>query len=522
MRLFWWQHLPLLILIQFLEPFRCTHKLQAEALVAFKSTVGNSLQLAGRIRRYPCFGKQECIYRHKPENLGVVSWFSRFYPLSPQIRKINLSPSTPPLSLLRGPSGLQENFYGSRKTTIAATIDGNDNVPTLTPLQGSDVKKPSKQKLAAIIGGVGAALLVVITGVVVYFCLMRLKRLIRRESDAASSVPSPPVVWERENISPGAGAGTVSPYDTYNLRQLSILELEQATGNFNEINIIGEGSFGLVYKGLLDDGSIVAIKRRLHYPVQYFANEVKQIACVHHKHLVKLIGYCEENRQQFLVYDYLPNGDIGNHLYDSEGLPIGKLEMRQRLIIALAAAKGLEHLHCLSPPILHLHFRTRNVLVDDNYTGKVSDFGLSKLLVAGYHAESSSAFDCFRDPEVRWLEDFSERSDVYSFGVFLLELISGREALGRNQSDTQGNLVLQAKGTCDLDNFVDKTVRDHASQAVKQMSELALLCVDTGTRPSMKSVVEELERIQEGEIRHLHSGLGEEIGIVTLGSDLFK
>ena len=82
---------------------------------------------------------------------------------------------------------------------------------------------------------------------------------------------------------------------------------------------------------------------------------------------------------------------------------------------------------------------------------------------------------------------------------------------------------MQAKSTHDLDNFVDKTVRDHASQAVKQMSELALLCVDTGTRrPSMKSVVEELERIQEGEICHLHSGLGEEIGVVTLGSDLFK
>ncbi|KAL7198177.1 hypothetical protein ACSBR2_020657 [Camellia fascicularis] len=520
MLLFWWRHLPLLILIQFLEPFRLTHKLQAEALLAFKSTVGNSLHLAGRIRRYPCVGQRECIYHHKRKDLGVVSWFPRFYPLSPHIRKINLSPSEPSLSLLHSSSQLEVKFYRSRKTIIAETVGGDSGVPTLTPLQAGNVEKPSKQKVAAIVGGVGAALLVVITGVIVYFCLMRLKRLIRGASDTASSVPSPPVAWEMENIPPSAGA--VSPYDTYNLRQLSILELEHATGNFNQINIIGEGSFGLVYKGLLDDGSVVAIKRHLHYPVQYFLNEVKRIARVHHKHLVKLIGYCEENHQQFLVYDYLPNGNVGNHLYDSAGLPIGKLEMRQRLLIALGAAKGLEYLHSLTPSILHMHFRTRNVLVDENFTVKVSDFGLSKLL-EGYHAETSSAFDFFHDPELRLSKDFSDRSDVYSFGVFLLELISGRDALGRNQSDMQENLVLQAKGIHDLNDFVDKTVRDHTMHAVKQMMDLALLCIDMSIRrPAMKSVVEELERIQVSDFGNLHSGMGEDIGIVTLGSELFK
>ncbi|KAF7153601.1 hypothetical protein RHSIM_Rhsim01G0216800 [Rhododendron simsii] len=499
----------------------------AEASFGFKSTVGNSRHLAGRIRRYPCGGQRECIYHQKLNDQGVVPWFPRFYPLSPQIRK----------------------------TTIAETVGGDSSVPTLTPLPEAQVKKPSKQKVAAIVGGIGAALLVVVTGVTVCFCLMRLKRLIRRASDTTSSVRSPrgnSILRASEDISPGSGA--VSPYDTYNLWQLSILELEQATGNFNQINLVGEGSFGLVYKGLLVDGSIVAIKRCLHCPVQYFVNEVKRIASVHHRHLVKLIGYCEENYQQFLVYDYLPNGNVGNHLYDSEGLPIGKLDMRQRLIIALGAAKGrcnvslsstdcngheimrifdptilhlqsgLEHLHSLVPPILHMHFRTRNVLVDENFTAKVSDFGHSNLPVEGYYAESSSAVDCFRDPELRSLHDFSERSDVYSFGVFLLELISGREALGRNHSDVQENLVSQAKGTRDIDNFVDKTVKDCTLNAVKQMMELALLCVDTGTRrPVMRSVVEELERIRAAEIGHLHSGgLGEEIGMVTLGSDLFK
>uniref|UniRef100_A0A5B7BR08 non-specific serine/threonine protein kinase n=1 Tax=Davidia involucrata TaxID=16924 RepID=A0A5B7BR08_DAVIN len=478
MRLFWWQQLPLLVLIQLLEPCRLSHKLHAEALLAFKSSVGSSRQLISKVRT-----QQACAHCGKLRDLGVVSL--------------------------------------SRKTRISANVDGNAGVPTLTPVQAADVKKPSKQKVAAIVGGVGAALLVVITGMLVYFCLMRLKKFIRRASDTASSLASPPVEWERDNTSPHAAA--LSPYDAQNLRKLTILELEHATGNFNQSNIIGEGTFGLVYKGLLDDGSIVVIKRHLHDPIQYFVNEVKHIAHVHHTHLVKLIGYCEENHQQLLVYDHLSNGNIGNHLYDIEGLPTGKLEMRQRLLIALGAAKGLEHLHSLVPPVLHRHFRTRNVLVDGNFTAKVSDFGLSKFLADGNHAGSSSAFDCFLDPELRSLKDFSERNDVYSFGVFLLELISGCEAHGRNQLDMQENLVAQAKATHDLNNFVDKTVRDHTMNAVKQMMELALLCVDTGIRrPAMKNVVQVLERIQETEIGHLRSELSEEIGIVTLGSDLFK
>lgn len=118
---------------------------------------------------------------------------------------------------------------------------------------------------------------------------------------------------ERGDISPYPGA--VSPIDTQNLKQLTILELKHATNNFSEINIIGEGSFGLAYKGLLQDGSLVVIKRHLHTQIQNFLHEVKHIARVHHRHLVKLVGFCEENHQQLLIYDYIPNGNVQNHLY---------------------------------------------------------------------------------------------------------------------------------------------------------------------------------------------------------------
>ncbi|KAL5765806.1 hypothetical protein ACOSP7_016423 [Xanthoceras sorbifolium] len=481
MRLFWWQQLPLLILIQLLESSSTSHKLYAEALLACKSTLVNPRQYSGRVGRFPCIRQWPCLCFYEPNDLGVVS--------------------------LR----------------IAASVDGDGSVPTLTPLQEAGNQKPRKQRIAAIVGGIGAALLVIVIMVLVYICLMRYKRYIRRTSDGESSVPSPSVELGRGETSPYAGA--VSPNSTQNIRQLTILELKHATSNFSQSNIIGEGALGLVYKGLLQDGSMVAIKRRIHTPIRNFLHEVRNIARIHHRHLVKLVGYYEDDHQQLLVYDYIPNGNVGNHLYDNEGLPIGRLNMRQRLLIALGAARGLAHLHSLVPPLFHMHFRTSNVLLDENFTAKVSDYGPHKLLIANHHAGSSSAIDCFLDPELSSLKIFSAASDVYSFGVFLLELISGHEAHGRNQSNSEPNIVLQAKRGSSLDDYIDKTLGDQtAANAAREMMELVFQCIDISRRrPSMRRIVEELEQIQEREIGRLHSEFGEEdIGAVTLGSELFR
>ncbi|EXB74651.1 Proline-rich receptor-like protein kinase PERK8 [Morus notabilis] len=435
----------------------------------------------------------------------------------PQAKILNPSPFSTGAFPSHSSIHLQERIYKS------AAANGDSGVPTLTTEQeegGHDYKRP-KKKVAAIIGGAVAALLVVVVVFLVYICLMRVKKLIRRTSESASSVPSSPVEWERGGTSPYAVA--LSPFDTQNLRELSILEVEQATCNFSQNNIIGEGRFGLAYKGMLQDGSIVAIKRRLQTPTRSFFHQVKQIARVQHVHLVKLIGFYYDSYQHLLIYDYLLNGNVGNHLYDSEGLPIGKLGIRHRVSIALGAAKGLGHLHSLVPPQLHLNFRTRNVLLDETFMAKVSDYGLSKLLIEGNHAGSSSAIDCFLDPELDMPKNVSDRSDVYSFGVFLLELISGRGANVRNRSNSGENLVLQAKQTEDFEEFVDKSLGRQATGAAKQMMELALMCIDgSARRPPVKFVVEELERIQEGENARLSSELDLQIGAVTLGSELFR
>ncbi|KAG2673914.1 hypothetical protein I3843_13G098200 [Carya illinoinensis] len=482
MRLFWRQQLPLFILIQLLEPGRTSQQIYAEALLTFKSEAGSRQLSSRRIWTYPCLRQQPQVHCNKLGDPGVVYM-----------------------------------LYKSRPKRVEATVNGDIGVPTLTPLQEVDVKKPSNKKVAAVVGGVGAALVVVVIVVIVYTCLMRAKRFRRRTSGTGSSLASPPVEYELGNASPYGGL--LYPNDMQNLRQLTFLELEQATCNFSQSNIIGEGRFGLVYKGLLQDGSIVAVKRCLHIHTHHFVHEAKRIAHVHHIHLVKLIGYYEDNHQQILVYDYIPNGNVGNHLY---GLPIGKLDMWRRLSIALGAAKGLEHLHSLVPPLLHMHFRTSNVLVDENFMAKVSDYGLYKLLIDGDLAESSSMIDCFLDPELSSSKNFSERSDVYSFGIFLLELISGHEAHSRSQSKKQDNIVLQAKRSNNFDKFVDKALGDQTMDVAKQMLELALQCLDASIRrPSMKRVAEELEKIQASKYGHLHSG-SFEIGAVKLGSELFK
>lgn len=404
------------------------------------------------------------------------------------------------------PGGVKEN------------IDKSNDTPILT--KQAQVKKLGGRRSAAIAGGAGAALIIIVIAVIICICLRRCKRFKKQSSDSASSVPSQAVEMGRINNSQYVNA--FSPHYMQNTRLLTILEIEQATGKFNQSNIIGEGRFGFVYKGLLQDGSFVAIKRRLFALTRDFIPEVKQIAQIHHIHLVKLIGYYDDSYQQLLVYEYLPNGNVGNHLYDSEGLPIGKLNLQRRVSIALGASKGLEHLHNLVPPLLHTNFSTRNVLLDENFTAKVSDYGFFKLQTEIDQAGSSSNVDYFHDPELSLSQNYSEQSDVYSFGVFLLELISGCEAYNRNMSNPYESLVFEAKYSSDLEKFIDKALGEQEKHGARRIVKLALLCVDVILRrPSMAHIVQELERIQR-DIGPLYSENNEEIGVVKLGSELFK
>ncbi|XP_019458866.1 PREDICTED: proline-rich receptor-like protein kinase PERK1 isoform X2 [Lupinus angustifolius] len=307
-------------------------------------------------------------------------------------------------------------------------------------------------------------------------------------------------------------------------------ELSLATNNFSVKNMIGEGKFGEVYKGLLQDGMLVAIKKRRGLDSQEFVDEVRYLSSIQHRNLVTLIGYCQENNLQFLVYEYVPNGSVSSHLYGAGQQLQGKLEFKHRLSIAQGAAKGLAHLHSLSPRLVHKDFKTSNVLVDENFIAKVADAGLRNFFGRVDLAASSSlveADEIFLAPEVKEFRGFSEKSDIYSFGVFLLELLSGKEATESASLYSSQNLVEWVQNNQDhgvISNIIDQRLGSFTAEGMEDFILLIVRCLDPSSerRPAMSYVVTELDRTRDKEM-NLTTIMGEEgTPTVTLGSQLFK
>ncbi|KAF3435326.1 hypothetical protein FNV43_RR22413 [Rhamnella rubrinervis] len=373
--------------------------------------------------------------------------------------------------------------------------------------------------LAAILGGAaGAVALVGIIILLIWYCLSK-NRSVSRTSETGSSDPSDPV-----------GRHVEVELSMRETRRFQMEELSLATKNFSDKSLIGVGKFGEVYKGLLHDGMIVAIKKRHGAPSQEFVSEVHYLSAIHHRNLVTLLGYCQENNQQFLIYEHIPNGSVSSHLYGAGIDSREKLEFKSRLTIALGAAKGLAHIHSLSPRLVHKDFKTANVLVDENFIAKVADAGLRNFLGRVNFAGPSSqvtADEIFLAPEVREFGRFSEKSDVYSFGVFLLELVSGREATDMASSDSSQNLVEWVQNIQDSSNvsiIIDQRLgNSFTAEGMGELIQLIVQCVEPSSerRPAMSYVVMELDRILEKEVS-LTTIMGEETPNVMLGSQLFR
>ncbi|CAI5531017.1 unnamed protein product [Closterium sp. Naga37s-1] len=229
-------------------------------------------------------------------------------------------------------------------------------------------------------------------------------------------------------------------------------ELERATGGFSEKNFIGEGGFGRVYKGWLEStGQVVAVKQLDRNGVQgnrEFLVEVLMLSLLHHPNLVNLIGYCADGDQRLLVYEFMPRGALEDHLHD---LPEGRasLEWSKRMRVAAGAAKGLEYLHEeASPPVIYRDFKSSNILLDENWHPKLSDFGLAKLGPVGDKTHVSTRVMGtygYCAPEYAMTGQLTVKSDVYSFGVVLLELITGRKAIDSSRPHGEHNLVAWAR-----------------------------------------------------------------------------
>ncbi|OVA07016.1 Protein kinase domain [Macleaya cordata] len=287
-------------------------------------------------------------------------------------------------------------------------------------------------------------------------------------------------------------------------RWYTLKELEIATDRFSDGNVIGEGGYGVVYRGILPDNSVIAVKNLLNKKGQAekeFKVEVEAIGKVKHKNLVGLIGYCAEGAQRMLVFEYVENGNLEQWLHGDVG-PVSPLTWDIRMKIAVGTAKGLAYLHeGLEPKVVHRDIKSSNILLDKKWNPKVSDFGLAKLLGSDASYVTTrvmGTFGCVA-PEYASTGMLNEGSDVYSFGVLLMEIISGRSPVDYARPAGEVNLVDWFRGMVAGrrgEEVVDPLIEvQPTSRALKRVLLVCLRCIDldANKRPKMGQVVHMLE-----------------------------
>jgi serine/threonine protein kinase len=304
-----------------------------------------------------------------------------------------------------------------------------------------------------------------------------------------------------------------------NLKSFSFSDLKMATRNFRPDSVLGEGGFGSVFKGWMDESSyaaakpgtgvVVAVKKLNQDGFQghrEWLAEVNYLGQFYHPHLVKLIGYCLEDEHRLLVYEFMPRGSLENHLF-RRGSYFQPLSWNLRLKVALGAAKGLAFLHSAETKVIYRDFKTSNILLDSNYNAKLSDFGLAKDGPTGDKSHVSTRVMGtygYAAPEYLATGHLTAKSDVYSFGVVLLEMLSGRRAVDKNRPSGQHGLVEWAKpylgNKRKIFRVLDSRLESQYSlDTAHKAANLAVQClsVDPRLRPNMDEVVKELEQLQD-------------------------
>ncbi|KAL6656946.1 hypothetical protein ACP70R_004726 [Stipagrostis hirtigluma subsp. patula] len=295
-----------------------------------------------------------------------------------------------------------------------------------------------------------------------------------------------------------------------NLYVFSVAELRAATRGFVSGNFLGEGGFGPVYKGFVDDGvkkglKPQAIAVKLWDPEgaqghKEWLAEVIFLGQLRHPNLVKLVGYCCEDEHRLLVYEYMEHGSLENHLFKQ--IP-AVLPWSTRLNIAVGAAKGLAFLHDAEKPVIYRDFKASNILLDSDYKAKLSDFGLAKDGPEGDDTHVSTRVmgtHGYAAPEYIMTGHLTAKSDVYSFGVVLLEILTGRRSVDKTRPTREQNLVEYArpclKDPLKLARIMDPALEgQYSGRAAQKAALVAYQCLSGSpkNRPDMSAVVEALE-----------------------------
>ncbi|KAJ0078839.1 hypothetical protein Patl1_24571 [Pistacia atlantica] len=283
-------------------------------------------------------------------------------------------------------------------------------------------------------------------------------------------------------------------------------ELEKATDNFSKNRILGQGGQGMVYKGMLAKGRIVAIKKSVlvdESKVGEFINEVVILSQIKHRNVVELLGCCLETEVPLLVYEFIPNGNLFQQINDpNEEFPI---TWELRLRVAIEASSALSYLHsAASMPIYHRDIKSTNILLDEKYRAKVSDFGTSRSIAIDQTHLTTKVYGTFGyfDPEYFRSSQFTEKSDVYSFGVVLAELLTGQKPILSTNYEENKSLASYFQCAMKENRLFEildaRVLKEGGKEEILRIANLTKRCLKLNgkKRPTMNEVVCELSEIK--------------------------
>ncbi|KAF8094795.1 hypothetical protein N665_0352s0007 [Sinapis alba] len=416
------------------------------------------------------------------------------------------------------------DFLGNMKSLTVINLSGNDlsgSLPQALQRKGLELsvegnsrlclsdpcKKTTKKKvLVPIVASVAAAATVIFA--VILFLVLRMKT---------------PSILEDLYLLLGTSTENVT-FANKKTRRFTYSEVIKMTNNFQRF--LGKGGFGVVYHGTVNGHEHVAVKVLSKSSTQgckEFKAEVDLLLRVHHKNLVSLVGYCYEGDQLALIYEFLPNGDLKEHL--TEGGSI--INWSVRLQIALQAASGLEYLHSgCTPPMVHRDVKTANILLDENLKAKLADFGLSRSFQSGGESQILTGIAGtlgYLDPECSSSGRMTKKSDVYSFGVVLLEMITNQPVINQTSENlhiTQWVGFKLSRG--DIIEIMDPNLgKDYHCNSAWRALELAMSCTNPSSskRPSMSQVIHELKECIVLENSRVNNSQGLEFQAMSISLD---